>query len=258
MRTGHRRRSGGFTLVELTTILVIVALVVGGILIGKDLYNAARNRSIIKELNSYQHAIALFNNKYSYYPGDLPNPQKYWPSATWTYNSYPNGDRAVLWAEEGEYAWRELRLANFVPEGIITNNPHIEVSLLQRLHAYPGTSVPESAVIPKAGWTLAISKYLQANMLLFGRRPPSLLGIFPSMGAISATDTFYIDSKLDDGDPQLGNIRVVLGGGGHSPYDATAGCVQADSTSHSGYVYQNTNTANTLTLGCNFYGAVEF
>ena len=45
------RASNGFTLIELSMVLVIVGLAVGGILVGQELIRAATARSIIKQGN---------------------------------------------------------------------------------------------------------------------------------------------------------------------------------------------------------------
>jgi len=60
-----------FTLVELAIVLVIIGLIVGGVLVGQDLIQAARLRGIITEFEQYKTSVFVFKNKYDGYPGDL-------------------------------------------------------------------------------------------------------------------------------------------------------------------------------------------
>lgn len=63
-----RRR--GFTLVELAIVIVIIGLIVGGVLVGQDMINAAEIRSTIAQIQSYDTAKNTFKDKYGQLPGD--------------------------------------------------------------------------------------------------------------------------------------------------------------------------------------------
>ncbi len=64
----------GFTLVELSIVLVIIGLIVGGVLVGQDLIQAAETRSIISQIEKYNTAVNTFRLKYGVLPGDAPMP----------------------------------------------------------------------------------------------------------------------------------------------------------------------------------------
>jgi prepilin-type N-terminal cleavage/methylation domain-containing protein len=79
-------RNHGFTLVELSIVLMIIGLLVSGILVGKDMIRAAELRSITSEKDQFQTAVNLFKNKYLGLPGDLSNATAFWgvmPTGTW-------------------------------------------------------------------------------------------------------------------------------------------------------------------------------
>ncbi|HEU5047493.1 MAG TPA: prepilin-type N-terminal cleavage/methylation domain-containing protein [Rickettsiales bacterium] len=64
----------GFTLIELSIVLVIIGLIVGGILTGRDLIETAAQRAQIAQIEKYGTAIRTFQLKYGYLPGDIPDP----------------------------------------------------------------------------------------------------------------------------------------------------------------------------------------
>src|SRR5579884_1907131 len=68
-----RHPHAGFTLIELSIVLVIIGLVVGSILAGRDLIDAAQQRAQLAQIEKYQTAVHTFELKYNgYLPGDIP------------------------------------------------------------------------------------------------------------------------------------------------------------------------------------------
>jgi prepilin-type N-terminal cleavage/methylation domain-containing protein len=61
----------GFTLIELSIVLVIIGLIAGGVLVGRDLIEAARIRQQITEIEQFKTAVNTFRIKYNGLPGDL-------------------------------------------------------------------------------------------------------------------------------------------------------------------------------------------
>ena len=68
-RLVHRR--SGFTLIELSIVLVIIGLLVGGILVGQDLIRAAGAHAQISQIEKYNSAVNTFYGKYGAMPGDI-------------------------------------------------------------------------------------------------------------------------------------------------------------------------------------------
>ncbi len=62
----------GFTLVELSIVLVIIGLLIGGILVGQSLIGSAKLSAQVTQLSQFDSASILFESKYKALPGDYP------------------------------------------------------------------------------------------------------------------------------------------------------------------------------------------
>ncbi len=63
----------GFTLIELSIVLVVIGLIVGGVLVGQGLIKAVTLRSVLKQQEQFRTAAATFRDKYGCVPGDCTN-----------------------------------------------------------------------------------------------------------------------------------------------------------------------------------------
>jgi prepilin-type N-terminal cleavage/methylation domain-containing protein len=61
----------GFTLIELSIVLVIIGLIVGGVVVGRSLIAAATVRAQISQIERYDAAVNTFRGKYNAIPGDM-------------------------------------------------------------------------------------------------------------------------------------------------------------------------------------------
>jgi len=68
----------GFSLVELSIVLVILGLLVGGVLAGRDLIRAAELRGATTEYARFMAANHAFRDKYMAWPGDITNATAFW------------------------------------------------------------------------------------------------------------------------------------------------------------------------------------
>ena len=66
--------TAGFTLIELSVVLVIIGLIVGSVLVGQSLISAAGVRATIAQIEKYNTAANTFREKYGYLPGDIKDP----------------------------------------------------------------------------------------------------------------------------------------------------------------------------------------
>ncbi|SRR5579884_155737 len=70
----HSTKSG-FTLIEMSIVLVIIGLIVGGILTGQDLIRNAEIRATLSQVDKYKTAAIAFETKFGGLPGDLQETQ---------------------------------------------------------------------------------------------------------------------------------------------------------------------------------------
>lgn len=68
--TKLQRKNNGFTLIELSIVLVIIGLLVGGVLTGRDLIQSARLRNAASTADTIKSKIILFKDMYRQLPGD--------------------------------------------------------------------------------------------------------------------------------------------------------------------------------------------
>ena len=75
---GTSTSTRGFSLVEMSIVVVILGLLVGTIISGKSLMRASELLSITTEYDMYKQAAKGFKDKYQWLPGDMPNATSFW------------------------------------------------------------------------------------------------------------------------------------------------------------------------------------
>ena len=137
-------KQGGFTLVEIAIVLVIIGLLLGGILKGQELINNAKVRSVADRQNSLKAAWFGFIDRYNFIPGDSRRAKQLVPNAATRSDSDGSGD-GRLTLGESVLAMQELTGAGFlrcpqcdggnglggVPDPT-TNTPNAENSLVNQ------------------------------------------------------------------------------------------------------------------------------
>lgn len=224
-------KRSGFTLAELSIVLVIIALLIGGILSGRNLVRSLEVKNVITDYQVYKTAILHFQEQYKALPGDMPNATRFWGAAdgndgygTDCYdiantggsatcngngnNDWWGDDNGVTTVPERFRAWQHLTNAKLL-EGIFTGKYYA----LPR-GAMPGVNVPEGS-ISGTGFSIlsfpvpdpAYLYWWKGNIykgFCFGA--PTVL-IETSEKALTTDEAFMIDSKIDDARPGNGLIR---------------------------------------------------
>lgn len=62
----------GFTLIELSIVLVIIGLLIGGILAAQSMISTSKITATISQIQQFDAGVMNFKTKYHYLPGDAP------------------------------------------------------------------------------------------------------------------------------------------------------------------------------------------
>jgi prepilin-type N-terminal cleavage/methylation domain-containing protein len=219
-------KNRAFSLVELSIVLVILGLLVGGVIAGKHLIKAAQIRSEMNHIEQYRLGLLAFQDKYMALPGDLTNATSYWAGQT----TDGDGDGQIeaqtpeafsfvcannCWydGERPEF-FRQLSLAGLV-------NTSFDGSSVLGL-GYPASIInPSGGMFVSGKWEMASfgneafansSDVINANLymaVIVSR--PSLFNTAPSAcndseGIFTPKEVWAMDKKWDDGNPASGKL----------------------------------------------------
>lgn len=216
----------GFSLVELSIVLVILGLLTGGILAGQSLIRASELRSVATEYQAIISATQSFRSKYLQLPGDMPNATAFWgeinatpatckaTAATGTATCNGDGDGRILHSATASNEifrfWQHLANA-----GLIKGNYTGISSEVGNSSSWEASSA--NSYISRIGggdilwWPFSFGSRTTSFNLFDGQYGNSLqLGKqaagSPYEAFATPSETWGIDTKLDDGRPGIGTI----------------------------------------------------
>ncbi len=239
----------GFTLLEMAIVIMIIALIIGGITLAQDMIRRAQIQTAIGESQRYIQVIHDFHDKYSALPGDFGGASTLWTNLC---NYVDDGDgngKITTIDDDTTYfeqfiAWNHLACATMV-EGRFTGASGPGITLQNRL---PGVNVPISQ-LKGAGWGLLtvpvidIKSYNNSatveaftfyptdtapnTILWLGGVSSSGIDPFLPVGVLTIEEASLIDDKIDDGVPVTGKIIVPI-----EAYSASPACADDDDTTY--------------------------
>ena len=124
MTNKYTTRTEGFTLVELSIVIIIIGFLIAGIAAGTSLVKQAALNSVVTDMNGFQAAYNTFVIRYRAVPGDMVNGSTYFPDCAITGSRCNgNGDGILVLdstpnTDETNAAWRQLFLASMISSGI--------------------------------------------------------------------------------------------------------------------------------------------
>ncbi len=247
----------GFTLIEMSIVLVIIGLIIGGIVKGQEVVNNARVKLQLSQIDAVRGAVYTFQDRYAFLPGDLSGVNNFsFTGLTSVTDGNQDGvigtigggalnDNADDSSTEMPIAWMELAAADLLA-GIALEPAN---STLSKNVSSSGTSATGAVYAGKIGgtylWLGSLSNTTAGVTATMLRIQGNTHGV-PTAG-IKVADASGVDAKYDDGNPGTGTIIV-------NQATNTTACVNAAYTSTNPGGAHYSTTGNPQNVGC----AVDF
>jgi hypothetical protein len=215
-------------------VLVIIGLVIGGVLVGRDLIKAAERRSMVSQVQQLDAATTAFRLKYGKIPGDIDNAVAL---GLGTDTNLHDGDGngqifSHLFMFSTNYGSSSKEMM-----GALLHLSNAGLIAAERMTGYDGFTsfdgdftgralplkIHKGAFISMMSITDTSSgDYALGNAFL-------IHGSIPGSGAferiLTVPDAFYIDTKIDDGDGFTGSVRTNYPYSGPRVSADTSGCL---------------------------------
>lgn len=237
----------GFSLVELSVVLIIIAAIIAGINGGMTIFKSAQLNGIIAEKNNLLTSVQNFKAKYNYLPGDIPASTGMMPPIRNAINNsiahsspYGNGDGyislytanpAVNLGYEGMYGIYHLYLLGFLENGYLlrynqqspyiyapssafSENTALKAKFPNGVFAFFTARPVLPLYIPcgSSSGFLCSATTPVANYLLLGAVVlVNNQGAYNTSALLTVNETFSLDRKVDDGRPGTGKVVALNG-----------------------------------------------
>lgn len=224
-------KKAGFSLIEMSVVLVIIAFIVAGVMATQALQAEARIRAVIMDFNTYKLSYQNFFDYYGQKPGDYTRAN----TAFNLTNSDGNGNGFIDFNSTAEMrkVWLHLRFSefsSFEPAALTSNTDSRVISGLtvpKGPYENSGYLIASRNSSDSNLWTNAPSPWGTNNVTaIYAGRTQTYNTADPdagfSFGVLTPPEAFSIDKKMDDGydDPAgagaftgatTGIIRVFTG-----------------------------------------------
>lgn len=233
MRNTKNHSCAGFTLVELSIVIVIIGLIVAGVVGGQTLVKQAKLRTIAADFQKFETALNAFLLSYDQLPGDFDKAQDYWGAGV----NNGNDDNFITCEggaqrHEAIDVWEHLYRAEILSEIYVgasgAGNQDVSVG---------GVNVPKSS------YSNQVYSIFSSNPFIIFNRQIMMSIVFGTQGTscpwcnggLLANDARSIDMKVDDG---IANQGKLLGVDGNAP--AAGSCSQKYTTAGADYNLSST------------------
>ncbi len=191
----------GFTLVELSIVLVIIGLSIGGILVGQSMMSTARLQSAARQLQEYDIAVTNFQTRYNQLPGDdrlfgtpLGNNDGLINRMVDGFIHWSAGSEKGMWKHLYDAGYEQrysgFNLTATTSFDITSTTPNAPKFKLGK----------DSAIIPGVWLCPGPNCYIIANLVYAGP------GLFIPGESVTTIEAAALDAKIDDGIPESGNV----------------------------------------------------
>lgn len=262
-----KNRLRGFTLIELSIVLVIIGLLAGGVLVGRELIRMSEIRSTVATIEKIQTGVNTFRGKYNCIPGDCANAVGFGLGTQGGVGDNGSGDGLVDVAPTGamEIAermnfWYHLAQAGMISGTYTGYTGQTSGSTFTAGTDFPALKIGGGIHISQPDTIVGANEFASANIFWLTNTYSGIAG-----GKIIPAEQFILDTKLDDGLPGRGKLIVstpnswfsgpfnhiheLSASGGSAPYGAAGASSNFCATNATIPVYNSANTGrNSKTL----------
>jgi len=197
-------KQGGFTLIEIAIVLVIIGLLLGGVLKGQELINTARVRALNNSVDGITAAWFSFQDRYRAFPGDYTQSAVNLPGAP----TAGDGNGLVDTSAERAMVWVHLHAAGYITGGFDDNTATVAATE----YGCPVVDCPDNGF--GAGMNLSYGALLQSEAAK--ATPVSAHELISGRG-IPVEVLAELDRKVDDGDAGSGSMQLGATGTNWGP-----------------------------------------
>lgn len=226
----------GFTLVELSIVLVIIGLIVSSVLVGQDLIRAGEIRAMVSQYEGFNAAVGTFKVKHNnQLPGDIAG------NARFGYTGDGDGDGILTdGAFTAGYGAADVR--NVHGNELVFFWNHLGSSGAQLINgAFNGVAVTTDTVavldiLPstRSGEMWGVFSDQGRNYYILGAQASGASSDYTTADVLSPLDALSIDEKIDDGQPGRGVVTARDGNATDPNTAASAGASAGDCVSAAG------------------------
>lgn len=225
VQTKLRNGEGGFTLVELAIVMIIIGLLITGVLKGQTMIANAQITSTIAQSKGFEAALNTFRDQYNALPGDMIGPATRIAACSGACAQAGGGNGQIgndpglahgTVGNENGAAWAQLSAADLI-SGVSATSATTVLPI-------SGDSIP-AATVNGSSWQIGYSTNgrltaaTAAAAAATDARSGHYVVLDNSLAVVSSATTASltpgqaarIDRKLDDGKPNSGTVRGMGG-----------------------------------------------
>jgi len=182
MNKFFKKPHSGFSLIEVAIAVVIIGIITGMALKGRDLIHTVKLRAVINQVNTTKIAVQMFIDKYGAFPGSLNNASEIIADNI----TNGNGGDAISTKEEASIFWNQLIGAEMISFEMNGKFPTSKLGGIftasSNVDGFPGT------------WLILCGSTTDNKNFT---------------GIMSPEDARFIDKNSDTGEPTTGDVRVL-------------------------------------------------
>lgn len=228
----NHKKLSAFTLVELSIVLVILGLLVGGVMAGQSLIRSAQIHGTIAQVDQFKTAAYTFREKYFYLPGDIPlalaerlnlpinntigvkragNGDGLISRGGGVQDTFAFGEANLFWGQLGQTGlipgqYQVLRSSGGVKTNVWDYLPTAKIGGGMYFNVWNGGPDPCRTSATCGGQDGYNYISLSEVRDYFDYNSP---GTWRTYDTLPTIDAYQIDTKMDDGMPQSGHVLAM-------------------------------------------------